>query len=1383
VSDRLFDGERAIGLFDELVSEDPGDEVALASVTRLSLLLEERGRHVELCDLWEAQGKARAERNDEGGAAVLFTRAAAIAESELGDAKRALEDYKQGADFGGEAALEALARIYDAAGDAASAAAALERLCAVSSAETLGERTLRLAAAYTTLGDQKRARESLERSLGKALETTAVRKRLGELYREARDYGALAALLEEEARRAVEAPDRLAYLKEAAAIHVAERKDPAAAVPLFEQAVELDQDDAQLRVALALALHASSRHDDAARVLREQIQRYGARRPKDRAQVHFELARVLLAAGHEADALSELEAASRIDPTHPGITQLNASVAFRQGELDRAERMYRALLLTAGKDEHGPGRTEALVALGEIAARRGDEHRASEFLESAFESALESEREADLLESALRSAGRPKDIARLLELRLGRKLAPERAARALAELTTLKREAGEQLLTQQLTARARAILGELERDQSLDDGAWAALGRVFETLGDAEAVAEVLEQRVALTARSSRPPADAELFYRLAAARLADPATRAQGINLLERAVDLRFDATEAERLLALDLGDAEDDPKLGTLLERVARASGDQAALLRALVQRVKLPDATLALVREGVEIAKELADGQSLRAVLGAALENPLIEMSGAERSWVRLELSQVLEAAGDFDASLALAEAAAGDAPAGEARALLLTTAARAEAGGDETRAARLYAQVLAEEPGEPVALPRLLALYSRLGKKKEWLALVEQAIGVVETVAERSALRLEQARVLTERKNGTERAIDVLRDLLLDEPGRPEAVSLLADLLERTKRFDQLSELLSSEVDAAVERQDWGQVVAVSTRLIGAFEQAGRVPDGIEACLRALDAAPGNPELSVTLLRLAEATGEHDRIGDALERLLAFERGPRAAELGRRLVQIREEQGDEAAVERALELACVASPEDPALLEGLIGKLEARGESARAARLIASALATNPGNPELLARLAEASAAAGDHEQALEALNGLLEVNPDDVSRLRQRAAMLAELGKELDGLSDLERAYALDPTVRVEFVAALEQAAARAEPPEDGVLALKLVDVLEASGELENARARLADFLAHKPEDLAGFRRLATLDQRLGNAEEALITLERLAALETGSGLVEVALALADAAEKAERLDTARSALERALEVDPEHPGLRLRLEALYSASGAWRELGELLLQQAAVAPDEATRLALVLRAAEALLQPGGDAETAVRVLEVARQDSPGSIEAAALLARSYAALGTASKGLEVLTSVAQANRGRRTKALSAVYEQIAAIHLEEGMLTDAQDALSKAFEADSKNARLALDLGRLALELEDVEAAQRAFRAVTIMRPPGADGGGALPEEKADANYYLAVMASKQGDPRKARVLVSKALADSAHHEAARQLLAELDQK
>jgi Tfp pilus assembly protein PilF len=110
-------------------------------------------------------------------------------------------------------------------------------------------------------------------------------------------------------------------------------------------------------------------------------------------------------------------------------------------------------------------------------------------------------------------------------------------------------------------------------------------------------------------------------------------------------------------------------------------------------------------------------------------------------------------------------------------------------------------------------------------------------------------------------------------------------------------------------------------------------------------------------------------------------------------------------------------------------------------------------------------------------------------------------------------------------------------------------------------------------------------------------------------------------------------------------------------------------------------------------------------------------------------------------------------------------------------------LSDALEALSKAFESDSKNARLALDLGRLALETEEQDVAQRAFRAVTIMRAPSADGAGASAEDKGEANFQLAALAKNAGDQRKARVLVSKALADCPDHEGARALLAELDQR
>jgi tetratricopeptide (TPR) repeat protein len=1384
-AERLNDAARAVELYNLLLAEDPSDPVADECVLRLSDLLQAGGRFGELCDLWEAQGLVRTPL-DPPRAADLFARAAVLAEEKLDDAKRAFGDYQLGAELGSEMALEALARIFETRKDHENAAAMLERLTLVSSPEALGGRALRLAAAYTSLGDPGKARECLERSLRGAAEASGMRKRLGELYRDARDFSALTALLEEEARLAPEPAQRLAYLKEAAALHQKERKDPTAAVPLLEQAVALDRDDAGLRVGLALALDAAGRHADAAVVLREQIQSYGARRPKDRAQVHFELSRVLLAGGAEAEALAELDAASRIDPTHPGITQLLASVAFRQGELDRAERMYRALLLTAGKDASGPGRTEALVALGEIASRRGDHTRAAEFLESAFESALENPREADLLEGALRTAGKKAELARLLEARLSHGAPPEHAARAIGELVELHWEAGRIAAAEALHRRARTVLEELSSAACVDDDVWAALGRGFELLDDAAAVATVLEHRVNLGARSSRPPADADLFYRLATARLADPATRTQGLGLLERAMDLRLDLEQASTLLGRDLGELSRDPRVVALRERVARASGDQRGLVRVLAERAALPGAGMAEVREGIDLARELGEADLIEALARAALGNGALSLAAEETGWLKLELASVLEQRGDASGAFTLREQAADELPEADKKQLLIELGAAAEALGDDARASDLYAKVLALDPAEGAAFRPLLALHAKSGKRDAWLSLVEQTIGIVEDVSERSGLRLEQARALAEKKSGVKRAIDVLNDLLIDEPGRPEAFELLADLLARAGREGELADLLARELDSAWERGDAPAARTLASKLVATLERAGKAVEAAEICQRALDFGSGetpDPELARTLLRLAEATGEVDRIADALERVLKVESGSTAGEIGKRLATLREAQGDDAGAERALELAAAANPEDAELRKTLIARLEASGNVARATELIQRTLQAGGGDPELLERWAALELAAGNHEQVVAALGRLIEASPEDATLYRRRAVSLGELHREDDGLEDLRRAASLDPSLGNELVAALEQAVLRADPPRDSELALELVNLFESRGDLESARARLADFLMHKPEDLDGFRRLAALDQQLGNAAEALITLERLVALETGSGLIDVALSLADAAEKAERPEVARPALERAFEAEPEHEGVRTRLEALYATLGAYRELGELLLQQSAFVADAASRLALVLRAAEALLAPSGDVATAVRVLEVARQETPASIEAATLLAKAYAAAGTPERGLEVLKGVAQANRGRRTKAIAQVYEQIANIHLEEGFLSDALEALSKAFESDNKNARMALDIGRLALELEEGEAAQRAYRAVTIMRAPGPEGGGATAEEKAEANFQLAALARKAGDARKARVLVSKALAESPGHEGARTLLAELDQR
>ena len=113
-------------------------------------------------------------------------------------------------------------------------------------------------------------------------------------------------------------------------------------------------------------------------MLREQILRYGARRPKDRALAHFQQAQVLLASGQPVEALRELDAASKIDPAHPRIMQMLGRVAMEQGELERAERMFRSLMLVAARDDdpEAPSKTEALLSLSELSLRRGDEARA-----------------------------------------------------------------------------------------------------------------------------------------------------------------------------------------------------------------------------------------------------------------------------------------------------------------------------------------------------------------------------------------------------------------------------------------------------------------------------------------------------------------------------------------------------------------------------------------------------------------------------------------------------------------------------------------------------------------------------------------------------------------------------------------------------------------------------------------------------------------------------------------------------------------------------------------------------------------------------------------------------------------------------------------------
>jgi tetratricopeptide (TPR) repeat protein len=273
-------------------------------------------------------------------------------------------------------------------------------------------------------------------------------------------------------------------------------------------------------------------------------------------------------------------------------------------------------------------------------------------------------------------------------------------------------------------------------------------------------------------------------------------------------------------------------------------------------------------------------------------------------------------------------------------------------------------------------------------------------------------------------------------------------------------------------------------------------------------------------------------------------------------------------------------------------------------------------------------------------------------------------------------------------------------------------------------------------------------------------------------------LEQGEARVLLALELAKVAEQAGRPGDARDALERALSVAPGHPELSQHLRRMYEAVGAHAELAQLLLQEAEQSSDDETRLRALVAAAGHLLEQEGETQNAIDVLERARTLAPHDLEVATLLARAYSSLGRRHDGLLILEQAANSQRGRRVKGLASIYVEMANIYQDADAAAEALHALTKAHEFDLKNPHLAMRLGRMAMVQDQEQVALRAFRSVTIMKPTEELPQVDVSRLKSEAHYHLALLAERQGDLRKAKILCSKALSENSSHEGASELLA-----
>ncbi|HEY1535528.1 MAG TPA: tetratricopeptide repeat protein, partial [Polyangiaceae bacterium] len=388
------------------------------------------------------------------------------------------------------------------------------------------------------------------------------------------------------------------------------------------------------------------------------------------------------------------------------------------------------------------------------------------------------------------------------------------------------------------------------------------------------------------------------------------------------------------------------------------------------------------------------------------------------------------------------------------------------------------------------------------------------------------------RMELAKLSEERFSAPDTAIELLRAVLDDEPGRGDAVVALSELYEKTKRDEELADLLSSQIAGAQARGDVPAELSFQVRL-------GEV----------YDSRLGDRDKAIDTYRAVLARDvRHQGALEALARLLQTEN--RLAEAAGVLDQLLSASVGEAAVTRALELAEVeqklGSPENAAraLERGLLqderstelrSRLRALYQSMKAWEKLAALLSRDadfaPTPEEGVALLRQAAAIhageRGDHGSAAEVLDRASKLRPDDRELLlalcdeysasgrgKDAAAVLVKIiesygSKRPKELGEIHRRLAKAYLAEGENQRAMEELdrAFRIEPGNVSVLTL-LGQVAMDIGDYKKAQQMFRALLLQKLDDAGPikksevFLRLGEIHEKVGEAPKAIQMYER-----------------------------------------------------------------------------------------------------------------------------------------------------------------------------------------------------------------------------------------------------------------------------------------
>jgi hypothetical protein len=608
------------------LEEKPGHDASIEAVTEL---LSTKGQHRALADLLEQQAQRLETASDVARAARLWAQFAAIAERES-QIERAIAGHRRVVAIAPTSdSLRALARLNLERSQPAQAVPWLESLLGtVPPAERLLV-VSQLAKAHLSASQPDRAIAAIELNLDDQTPALELRTLLAELYRTAEQWEPLARhltrslpLLKDHEKQARE------FAREASTIYLTRLGSPAKAIPALETALALDPSDKDLRTALAIGQRVAGRLPEARAALTDLIADFGQRRKAEhratRAALHVELARVAQAEGKLDEAITEMEAASKLDVANAAIQKELAEMARSAKQLDRAERTYRALLLVVrrqppGDDEAAVGPSEVLFELHKLAAPDSDQ--AKELLESAMEAASQSDAEVRRLRRSLITHGEGELLLQVLEKRLATNPDIHSQANLLSDLaTTLDAQLGRS--NEALDALIRAI-GVMPSRTEFHERARDLAKRTNQTKRFVDAVDAVVDR----LRRKDDPPLIANLLMRAGEA-LEHDANDPRGAANLYRRVEILgerlAEAFYAQARVAATLGDtAEQARTLDKMFELAGTDTEPTPAQIDALYRLSEIFLSSEARRRQGFDLLERAFAAEPRWAQAGRLLK----------------------------------------------------------------------------------------------------------------------------------------------------------------------------------------------------------------------------------------------------------------------------------------------------------------------------------------------------------------------------------------------------------------------------------------------------------------------------------------------------------------------------------------------------------------------------------------------------------------------------------------------------------------------------------------------------------------------------------------------------------------------------------------